>query len=157
MASTAGSRATIQPATAHPGTGTALKILAAVAALGAAVGEGGEAALRRQLLVAAPASCMVAGILGSATYFGAGASVAAAAPLAYAVLSLVSTLVLAVTRHQPLSACADPAASCFMSVALGGFHASSAIIVWSLLSLLDTLMSAGLRTPVLLFDGFGEI
>lgn len=129
-----------------------------IAALGAPQIESSDQRLRRTLLVGSSILCAGAGIVWGITYLLAGAPVAAMMPFAYSVAATGSTAVFAVARRygaylavQLLLILLLP---WLMTLALGGFRASSAVLIWSILAPLGALMFAGLRTAVWWFLAF---
>jgi hypothetical protein len=125
---------------------------------GASPIESGEVALRRHVLLGCSLACTVAGLLWSATYFAAGAPVAGAGPLAYAIISLASTAGFWFTGRYRLYLNTQLGLILLlpwmMSLALGGFQASSAVIIWSMLAPLGALLFDELRSATGWFAGF---
>ena len=134
------------------------RIASTIARVGASPLESGDEALRRTLLVASSLACSGAGLLWGLSYWLAGAPAAAAIPLAYAAVSLLSTGLFAVTRRYPRYRTAQLGLILIlpwaMSVALGGIQPSSAVIIWSVLCPFGALILTDRRTATGWFLAF---
>jgi signal transduction histidine kinase/DNA-binding response OmpR family regulator/HPt (histidine-containing phosphotransfer) domain-containing protein/PAS domain-containing protein len=126
------------------------KISAAALQMGAAPNDDGETRLRKKLLVASVFLILPAGMIWGAIYLLAGERTAGFLPLLYALLSLLNLLVFGRTRryelfrfNQLLLILVIP---WLLMVALGGFVASSAVILWGLLAPIGAMIFAGPRS-----------
>jgi guanylate cyclase len=126
--------------------------------VGADPGESGDVALQKQLLVLLSVGTLPLTALWSAIYFAAGAPLAAAVPAAYTVVAPINTLVFGLTRNlrvyrfsQLLMTLVLP---WLVTVSLGGFRESSAVIIWAALCPLISLLVEDLRETVLWIVGF---
>ena len=125
--------------------------------IGADPAETQETVLQRTLLVAMSLTCAVAGIVWGGVYLAAGAPAAGLIPLGYTVVSLATTALFAVWRSYRVYRFVQLALILFlpwaMMLSLGGFHASSAVILWSLLAPLGALIFDDLRHALRWFAG----
>jgi adenylate cyclase len=106
--------------------------------------------LQKSILVSVVLTSAVAAALWGLTYMAAGARIAGAIPAAYCVLSLANTVLFGIVRGyrayrftQLVLILILPWA---MMVSLGGFHNSSAVILWSTLCPFGALVVHDLRT-----------
>ncbi len=113
------------------------KLVALAARVGADPLESGDAALQRLVMVLMAVGVLPLTILWSVVYFAAGAPLAAAAPAAYSVATPINTALFAWTRNlrlyrfiQLLMTLVLP---WLVTMSLGGFKNSSAVIIWAAL------------------------
>jgi adenylate cyclase len=135
-----------------------LGLVSRLAAIGAPAIESSDDRLRRLLLVGSSLFCTGAGVVWGATYLAVGAPVAAMMPLGYAVAAAVSTTVFALRRNQRTYVATQLLLILLlpwlMTLSLGGFRASSAVLIWSILAPLGALMFASLRAAAGWFAAF---
>ena len=117
-----------------------------------------ELALQKRVLVAVASLVAMAGVLWAAIYFSFGEAAAGAIPMGYSILSMISLGLFAVTRRyllfrttQLLLILVLPFA---LQLALGGFVASSAVILWAFLSPVGGMLIMTRRAGTVLFAGF---
>jgi adenylate cyclase len=126
--------------------------------VGADALETGDAALRRLVMVLLAVGTLPLTVLWSVVYLVAGAPLAAAIPAVYSVATPVNTALFAWTRNfrlyrfiQLLMTLVLP---WFVTMSLGGFKNSSAVIIWAALCPLVSLLVEDLRQTVLWILGF---
>ena len=114
------------------------RISAAALQIGAAPDDSDETRLRKRLLVASVFLILPAGLIWGAVYLLFGETTAGFLPLLYALLSLLNLLLFSRTRRyetfrfvQLLLILLIP---WLLMIVLGGFVASSAVILWGLLA-----------------------
>jgi adenylate cyclase len=133
-------------------------LLARIARIGAPAIETGDIRLRRVLLVASSLVCTVAGIIWGLTYLAVGAPVAATMPLAYSLAAAASTAAFAIRRqyraYRYIQLALILLLPWLMSISLGGFQASSAVLIWSILAPLGALLFASVREATAWFVAF---
>jgi hypothetical protein len=134
------------------------KLVAFAAQVGADPRESGDAALQRLVMVLMAVGVLPLTILWSVVYFVAGAPLAGAAPAAYSVATPINTALFAWTRNlrlyrfiQLLMTLVLP---WLVTMSLGGFRNSSAVIIWAALCPLVSLLVDDLRQTVLWIVGF---
>jgi adenylate cyclase len=134
------------------------KLVALAARLGADPLETSETALQRLVMVLMAVGTLPLTILWSVIYFAAGAPLAAAAPAVYWVVTPINTALFARTRNfrlyrftQLLMTLALP---WLVTMSLGGFRNSSAVIIWAALCPLVSLLVEDLRQTLLWIVGF---
>lgn len=134
------------------------RLPAFITGIGASPLESSEDALRRTVLVASSLACTLAGTIWFFIYFLAGARVAASVPLGYAVVSLVSTVLFAATGHFRIYRTVQLSLILLlpwlMSLALGGFHPSSSVVIWSTLAPFGALLFTDLKSAIRWFLAF---
>ena len=110
-----------------------------------------DATLQKALLVGSSILTMVAGVFWGAMYLLFQEDVAGAIPLLYSALSLVSLALLVRTRryelYRSIQLLLVLLLPFFLSISLGGFVNSSAVIVWSILCPFGAVVFARDRTP----------
>lgn len=144
---------------AASGNGISLRgVLLRISGLGAPTIESSDQRLRRTLLVGSSLICAFAGVVWGITYLLVGALVAAMMPFGYSVAAVFSTIVFAIGRRfqvyltvQLLMILLLP---WLMTLSLGGFQASSAVLIWSVLAPIGALMFTDLRTALWWFVAF---
>ena len=123
--------------------------LAALGSIGASPTDSDEARLQKSLLVASTLMMASLAVLWGALYLAYDEWLAGAIPLSYAVASFASLGVFARLRRYELFRVSQLALSLllpfFLLLALGGFVASSAVVLWSLTCPLGALVFAGRR------------
>jgi len=139
-------------------SGLAGTLLAWAGRVGADVRESSDVALQRQLLVLLSVGTLPMTALWAAIYFVAGAPVAAAVPATYTVVAPINTLIFSYTRNlrvyrftQLLMTLILP---WLVTISLGGFRESSAVIIWAALCPLISLLVEDLRETVFWIIGF---
>ena len=118
-------------------TAASAKLVALAARVGADPLESGDAALQRLVMVLLAVGTLPLTILWSVVYLAAGAPLAAAAPAVYSVATPINTALFAWTRNlrlyrfiQLLMTLVLP---WLVTMSLGGFKNSSAVIIWAAL------------------------
>lgn len=105
--------------------------------------------LQKTLLLAFTAVSIIAGFLWGALYLAFDEPLAAAIPLGYAVLSLISVALFQMLRHYVLFRFTQLLLILLLPfllmIALGGFINGSAVIVWSFLCPMGALIFCGTR------------
>ena len=126
--------------------------------VGADPQDSNDTALQKRLTVALFAGTLPFTIGWTVLYLVAGAPLAAAAPAFYSVFTPLNTLIFARTRNlggyrftQLLCTLILPF---LVMLALGGFEASSAVILWAALCPLGSLLLEELRKTLLWIVGF---
>ncbi len=139
-------------------TAASTKLVALAARVGADPLESSDAALQRLVMVLLAVGTLPATILWSVVYLAAGAPLAAAAPVVYSVVTPVNTVLFAWTRRfrlyrfiQLLMTLVLPS---LVTISLGGFRNSSAVIIWAALCPLVSLLVEDLRQTLLWIVGF---
>jgi guanylate cyclase len=134
------------------------KLVALAARVGADPHESGDAALQRLVMVLLAVGTLPLTILWTAVYLAAGAPLAAAAPAVYSVVTPINTAAFAWTRNlrlyrfiQLLMTLVLP---WLVTMSLGGFRNSSAVIIWAALCPLVSLLVDDLRQTLLWIVGF---
>ena len=117
-----------------------------------------ELALQKRVLVAVASLVAMAGVLWGAIYFSFDEAGAGAIPMGYSILSMISLGLFALTRRyvlfrttQLLLILVLPFA---LQLALGGFVASSAVILWAFLAPVGGMLMMNRRAGTVLFAGF---
>jgi adenylate cyclase len=134
------------------------KLGALAARIGADPLESGDAALQRLVMVLLAVGTLPLTILWSVIYLAAGAPLAAAAPAVYSVVTPINTALFGWTRNfrlyrftQLLMTLVLP---WLVTVSLGGFKNSSAVITWAALCPVVSLLVEDLRQTLLWIVGF---
>ena len=134
------------------------KLVALAARVGADPLESGDAALQRLVMVLLAVGTLPLTILWSVVYLAAGAPLAAAAPAVYSLVTPINTALFAWTRNfrlyrfiQLLMTLVLP---WLVTMSLGGFRNSSAVIIWAALCPVVSLLVEDLRQTVLWIVGF---
>lgn len=108
-----------------------------------------EDKLRQAILVFLASIYCFAGIVWAASYFAMGLPLAAGIPLAYSVFSGLSLLYFFRSKHYALfrftQLCLILLLPFLLQFFLGGFAASSTVMIWAILSPVGALMFAGTR------------
>jgi guanylate cyclase len=138
-------------------TAASAKLVAFAAQVGADPLESGDAALQRLVMVLMAVGTLPLTILWSVIYLAAGAPLAAA-PAVYSVATPINTALFAWTHNlrlyrfiQLLMTLVLP---WLVTMSLGGFRNSSAVIIWAALCPLVSLLVDDLRQTVLWIVGF---
>lgn len=139
-------------------SGLTAKLVAWAGQVGADPRESSDATLQRVLLVLLSVGTLPMTALWSAIYFAAGAPLAAAVPASYTIVTPINTLIFGWTRNlrayrssQLLMTLILP---WFVTISLGGFRESSAVIIWAALCPLISLLVEDLRNTMLWIVGF---
>ena len=134
------------------------RLVALAARVGADPLENGDTALQRLVMVLLAVGTLPLTILWSVIYFVAGAPLAAVAPAVYSVVTPINTVLFAWTRNfrlyrfiQLLMTLALP---WLVTMSLGGFKNSSAVIIWAALCPVISLLVEDLRQTLLWIVGF---
>ena len=118
--------------------------------IGADQRDDDDVALQKSILVGVVLTSAIAAALWGLIYMAAGARIAGAIPAAYCVLSLANTVLFGVVRgyhvYRFTQLMLILILPWLMMVCLGGFHNSSAVILWSTLCPFGALMVHDLRT-----------
>src|SRR5437879_2456489 len=126
--------------------------LAPFAAIGAAPGETEDERLRRVLLVGLALAISVLAIFWGLVYIAFGEPLGGAIPLTYTVLSLLSIVMLTVTRRYDVFRFTQLSLMLVLPfalmVVLGGFVPSSVVGLWGLFAPLGALAFASLGEAV---------
>jgi class 3 adenylate cyclase len=124
-------------------------ILSSLSRIGASPGDGDEERLQKTLLVASTLMMASLAVLWGSLYLSFGERLAASIPLSYSAASFLSLALFARVRRYALFRVTQLVLSLllpfFLMLALGGFVASSAVVLWSLTSPLGALVFAGRR------------
>ena len=108
-------------------------------------------------------TCLIAALstVWVITYFSFGLPVAAAIPLAYQVISLVSLLVFARTKRLRLFRLSQLTMMVMLpfglQLSLGGFVPSSGVVLWSFTAPIAALMSGGKRSSMVWFVAYAGV
>ena len=140
----------------RPGPGPTVEpqgsALAALVAKIAGSDESGDVRLRRTLLFMLAAFSSVAGILWGSLYAAFGEWQAAILPYAYALLSAPALFLRRFDRHLDtlirVQLVLIMAVPFLLSIALGGFVGSSAVVLWALLGPVGAFLISGRRGAV---------
>jgi len=120
------------------------------AAIGSSPTDTDDERLQKRLLIASTLMMASLAVVWGGLYLGFGEPVAASIPLVYAVASFASLAVFARVRGYALFRASQLVLSLLLPfllmLALGGFVASSAVVLWSLTCPLGALVFAGRRT-----------
>ena len=134
------------------------KLVALAARLAPILSESVDASLQRLVMVLLAVGTLPLTILWSVIYFIAGAPLAAVAPAVYSVVTPINTVLFAWTHNfrlyrfiQLLMTLVLP---WLVTMSLGGFKNSSAVIIWAALCPLVSLLVEDLRQTVLWIVGF---
>jgi adenylate cyclase len=134
------------------------KLVALAGRVGAGPLESGDAALQRLVMVLLAVGTLPLTILWSVIYVAAGAPLAAAAPAVYSVATPINTALFAWTRNLRLYRFTQLLMTLVLpwlvTMSLGGFKNSSAVIIWAALCPLVSLLVDDLRQTVLWIVGF---
>ena len=126
--------------------------------VGADPKESTETTLQRRLTVVLCVGTLPFTIAWSVIYLAAGAPLAAAIPASYSLFTPLNTAVFAWTRNLGIYRFTQLLTILFLPflvmVALGGFRASSAVILWAALCPLASLLLEELRKTLLWILGF---
>ena len=138
--------------------GIASRLMAEAGRVGVDPAESGDARLQRRLLVIMSVGTLPLTVLWSIVYFEAGAPLAAVAPAVYSVVTPINTVLLQRTRNfgvyrfvQLLMTLVLP---WVVTISLGGFKSSSAVIIWAALCPLVSLLVEDLHRTLLWIVGF---
>jgi len=138
-------------------TGAAARLVALAGRVGADTLESRDAALQRRLLVLMSVGTLPMTVLWSATYFAAGAPLAASAPAVYSVGTPINTALLGWTRNFHLYRFTHLLMTLVLPwvvmMRLGGFKESSVVIIWAALCPLVSLLVEDPRQTVLWIVG----
>ena len=137
------------PATHHAGRPRVLRVLDALADLGAKPGDTRDERLRQGTLILAAVLIVLLSFVWVLTYLFYGYPVAAAIPAAYQVLTVVGLVVLARTRRFAVFRTTQFVAFLILpgllQASLGGFVASSGMVLWAVFTPLAALAMLGVR------------
>ena len=117
-----------------------------------------DEALRRETLVLAAAFTTAVSVVWVATYSALGLYLSAAIPFAYQLVSIVSLIVLARTKRYRFFRTCQLALSLMLpfvlQLSLGGFVASSGVVLWSFTAPLGALLFSGRKEAARWFAAF---
>jgi len=126
--------------------------------IGADPADDNFTALQKRLTVGLTLIESIVGLLWGAFYFAFGAGPPAAIPAGFGIFSLIHTGVFAATRHlaayRTIQLGLVLLLPFLLMVSLGGFMPSSAVILWSGLCPLLSLLIGGLRQTIFWFVAF---
>lgn len=129
-----------------------------IAQIGVDKRDSDEVALQKMILVGVVLASSVAAALWGLVYIAVGARTAGAIPAIYSVLSVADTILFSMFPRYQLYRFVQLALILLlpwvMTVILGGFHNSSAVILWSTLCPLGALVVHDLRTASRWFWAF---
>jgi len=133
-------------------------VVGRLARIGGLPDDSPEEALKKQTLVLAASTITSLSLIWVVTYGALGLYVAAGIPLAYQIVSIISLIAFARTHRYRLFRRSELALSLllpfFLQMSLGGFVASSGVILWSFTAPLGALLFAGRREAALWFAAF---
>jgi adenylate cyclase len=149
----------VLPGPSRPGSKRSIvRLLDRLSYLGAGPEDSNDERLRHGTLILASVLITLISLIWVATYFAYGYPASAAIPAFYQLITVVGLVVLARTRQfgvfrttQLLMFLVLPA---LLQASLGGFVASSAMILWAIFSPLAALALQGLRRSVVWFVAF---
>ena len=134
------------------------QLLTVAERIGAYTIDNDEVRLQKTLLVSASLMFVVAGLLWGSVYFAFGESLAGAVPISFSALSLLNILTLNLTHSYPLFRFNQLSLILilpfFLQITLGGFVDSSAVILWSLICPLGSLLFGKRREAIGWFLAF---
>jgi adenylate cyclase len=117
-----------------------------------------DEALRKEMLVLAAAFITLLSFVWVGTYGALGLYLSAAIPFAYQVISVVNLVLLAKTKRYRFFRASELALSLglpfVLQLSLGGFVASSGVVLWSFTAPLGALLFSGRRAAARWFAGF---
>lgn len=120
-----------------------------IAQIGADRRDSDEVALQKVILVCVVLASAVAAALWGLVYIAAGVRTAGAIPTAYSVMSVANTVLFGMYRRYQVYRFTQLTLILLlpwlMTISLGGFHNSSAVILWSTLCPLGALVVHDLR------------
>ena len=129
-----------------------------IAKIGVDRRDSDDVALQKMILVSVVLTSAVAAALWGLVYIGVGARAAGSIPAAYSALSLANTFLFGMFRRYQVYRFTQLALILLlpwlMTISLGGFHTSSAVILWSTLCPLGALVVHDLRTASRWFWAF---
>ena len=132
--------------------------VAALEPLSCQPGDDDHARTRKAQFTLAMTLIIPAGVVWGLVYLWAGATTAALMPISYAVLSAANLLVLRQTRrfwwYQTSELALIVALPFLLQLALGGYVAGSAVVLWAILGPLFAVMYASERQVVVWFGVF---
>ncbi len=121
-----------------------------IAQIGADQRDSGDLALQKMILIGVVLTSAVAAALWGLVYIAVVARTAGAIPAAYSVLSLANTALFSMFRRYQVYRFTQLMLILLlpwlMTISLGGFHNSSAVILWSTLCPLGALVVHDLRS-----------
>jgi adenylate cyclase len=126
--------------------------IARLARIGVLPTDDSEEVLRKETLVLASSLITALAVVWVVTYFTLGLYVSAGIPFVYQVVSLVSLAVFAKTKRYRVFRTCQLAISLvlpfLLQLSLGGFVASSGVVLWSFTAPLGALLFAGRRSAI---------
>jgi adenylate cyclase len=127
-------------------------ILTRLAKIGTLPTDDPDEALRKETLVIAASLITALAVVWVATYAALGLYLSAAIPLAYQLITIVNLVVFARTKRYRFFRASELGLSLLLpfllQLSLGGFVASSGVILWSFTAPLGALLFAGRREAV---------
>lgn len=136
-------------------------IVARLATLGSVPTDSPDEALRKQILVLSAVLITVLAVVWVVTYWILGLHLAAAIPFTYQVVSVANLVAFAKTKRYRFFRACELSLSLLLPVllqlSLGGFVASSGVILWSFTAPLGALLFAGRRHAIPWFLAFGAV
>src|SRR6266542_1170992 len=126
--------------------------IARLARIGVLPADDPEVALRKETLVLASSLTTALSVVWVATYWAVGLPLSAAIPFAYEVMTVVSLALLAKTKRYRFFRTSVLGSSLLLpfllQVSLGGFVASSGVVLWSFTAPLGALLFTGRRSAL---------
>ena len=123
---------------------TVEKLIRFITRIGVDPADDPDTRLQKTLMVLCSVPFSVAGLAWGGMYFWLGVPVAGSIPFGYAVLSIISLVLFGLTRRYPWFRGSQLLLILFLPfflmIALGGFFASSAVIVWSVICPLGAML-----------------
>jgi adenylate cyclase len=129
-----------------------------LASIGVLPTDSRDEALRKETLVLAAVVITGLATVWVATYWALGLHVAAAIPFVYQIVSIINLILLAKTKRYRFFRACELALSLVLpfvlQLSLGGFVASSGVVLWSFTAPLGALLFTGRRAAVNWFGAF---
>jgi serine phosphatase RsbU (regulator of sigma subunit) len=120
-----------------------------------------EFQLRKAVLILLAGTCTILGVLWALAYFALGLSAASIIPLGYSIISTISLLYFFRSKKYKLFCRGQLALILILPFLLqwhlGGFAASGAVVLWSLLAPIGALMFAGTARAVPWFLAYAAL
>jgi adenylate cyclase len=133
-------------------------LMTSIGRIGLDASDSSDLALRKRLAVVLCAGTLPLTLLWSLIYLAVGAPIAAAIPGFYTVFTPINTAIFARTRNFPLYRSTQLFVILLLpwlvSLSLGGFMQSSAVIIWAALCPLGSLLLEDLRSTSFWILGF---
>jgi len=139
-------------------SGATPKLIAMAGRVGVDPGDSSDAALQKRLVVLLSVGCLPFTVLWSVIYFAASAPLPAAVPAIYSLVTPINTLLFNWSRnlriYRFIQLFMILTLPWILTMSLGGFRESSAVIIWAALCPLASLLVEDLRGTVRWILGF---